>query len=129
MTAAAAFVLVGVFGPWLRSGARTRSSFDLLDLIGRLGFAEDGWFAWIVRLWPLVPLIVVGASIAEWMRRPFVSGALAVFAGLYVGGVAIGVSLAPDAGSIEAQWGVTVTGAGAIVILLTGVWTLATTRR
>lgn len=128
-TAAAAVVLTGVFAPWLRSGERRRSSFDLLDLAERLGFAEDGLFGWATRGWPLVPLLVVGATVAAWAGRLQLSGCLGVGAGLYVGGVAAGVSLAPDAGLIRTEWGVAVAAVGAAWMVASGVWALAGARR
>jgi hypothetical protein len=128
-TAAAGVVLVGVFAPWLRSGATTRSSFDLLDLAERLGFAQDGAFAWAVRFWPLVPLLVVSAVVALWLRRPITGGCLAIVGGLYVGGVAAGVSFAPDAGLIRTEWGVTLAAIGAVWLAATGAWALIAARR
>ncbi len=129
MTAAAGVVLSGVFAPWLRSGATTRSSFDLLDLAERLGFAEDGLFGWAARLWPLVPLLVVGAAVAAWARRCVLSGCLAVGSGMYVGGVAAGVSFAPDAGLIRTEWGVVLGAVGAVCMLASGLWMLASALR
>lgn len=127
MTAAGIVVLGGVFAPWLRSGETTRSSFDLLDIAERLGFAEDGLFGWAARVWPLVPLLVVGATVAAWAGRAVVSGCVAIVAGLYVGGVSAGVSFAPNAGLIRTEWGVPIAAVGAVWLLASGVWMLSTT--
>ena len=42
VTAGAAVLLVGTFLTWLRSGATERSSYDVFDLVDRLGFSEGG---------------------------------------------------------------------------------------
>ena len=107
VTSAGAGVIVSVFGPWLRSGARNRSSFELIDLVERLGFAPGGVFSWAVRLWPFVPLLVVTATVATWAARHRAGGALGIATGLYVTGVAAAVRLAPNAGLVRTGWGPT----------------------
>ena len=67
VTAGAAVLLVGTFLTWLRSGATERSSYDVFDLVDRLGFSEGGLVGWALRLWPLVPLLLVIAVIAWWV--------------------------------------------------------------
>ena len=66
VTAGAAVLLVGTFLTWLRSGATERSSYDVFDLVDRLGFSEGGLVGWALRLWPLVPLLLVLTVIAWW---------------------------------------------------------------
>jgi hypothetical protein len=66
-TAAGGATVVGTFLPWLRSGARWRSSYELLGLIDRLGIAR-GPGAWLLRWWPTVPLVVTLAVVAAWAR-------------------------------------------------------------
>ena len=66
VTAGAAVLLVGTFLTWLRSGATERSSYDVFDLVDRLGFSEGGLMGWALRLWPLVPLLLVLTVIAWW---------------------------------------------------------------
>lgn len=125
LTVSAAVALAGVFAPWLQSGSVQRSSFELFDLAERLGFASDGLFAWAVRPWPLVPLLLVAACVAAWYRRQTVAGALAGIGGLYVGGVVIGVTQAPDAGIIRTSWGLPLSGLGALALIGVAAWMLA----
>ena len=66
VTVGAAVVLVGTFLTWLRSGATERSSYDVFDLVDRLGFSEGGLVGWALRLWPLLPLVLVLAVVAWW---------------------------------------------------------------
>ena len=47
VTAGAAVLLVGTFLTWLRSGATERSSYDVFDLVDRLGFSEGGLMGWL----------------------------------------------------------------------------------
>ncbi len=125
-TGAGTVVLVGVFGPWLRSGSSTRSSFELLDLVERLGFAPDGPFGVAVRGWPLVPLLVVAATVACWAGRTTASVRLGFIGGLYVAGVAYGVRNAPDVGLVRTEWATDLSFvAGLGLVLITG-WVAAT---
>ena len=119
-------VLIGVFGPWLRSGTSTRSSFELLDLVERLGFTSGGLFDWAVRGWPFVPLLVVAAIVACWAGRVTLSIRIGFVAGLYVGGVALSVRNAPDAGLIRTGWAVDAALAGAVCLLAASIWIAAT---
>ena len=124
-TFAGVVVLVGVFGPWLRSGTSTRSSFELLDLVERLGFSPGGPFVWAVRGWPFVPLLVVAAIVASWAGRVTFGLRVGFVAGLYVTGVAFGVRNAPDAGLIRTGWAVDVSLAGGLCLQLASIWSAA----
>lgn len=125
---AAGVALIGVFGPWLLSGASRRSSFELLDLVDRLGFANDGVFAWVVRFWPVVPLMIVVSVVAAWADRPRASALVGVFSGLYVAGVSIGVNQAPDADLVRTTWGVQVAALGGLGLLAAAIWSLVVSR-
>jgi hypothetical protein len=122
LTVVCGLTLVGVFGPWLRSGSSTRSSFELLDLAERLGFASSGLFVWVVRPWPFVPVVVVAAAIAGWAARPVFAATAGVAVSLYVGAVALAVINAPDAGLIDVEWGAGVSLVGGILLLGTACW-------
>ena len=45
VTASAGVALLGVFAPWLKSGESRRSSFELVELVDRLGCTPDEAFA------------------------------------------------------------------------------------
>ena len=55
----ASIALIGTFLPWLASGSVDRSSYDLVDLVERLGFASGGAVDLALTLWPIVPLLLV----------------------------------------------------------------------
>ncbi|HSJ92305.1 MAG TPA: hypothetical protein VK917_09545 [Ilumatobacter sp.] len=116
-------VLVGSFLPWLASGTADRSSYDLLGIVDRLGFSPDGLVGWAVRLWPLLPLLLVVTVVshhvqidARWL--PVVRLGSTAVAALYAGSVALAVRLAPDVGLFEPRIGPWITLAGAILLAI-----------
>ncbi len=127
----AAVAVLGTFLPWLRSGSTDRSSYEMFDLIDRLGFTPGGIVEWAVRLWPLVPLLfVLGVVVqftmsihpaAVWARRQ-----TPMAAALYAGGVAGAIRLAPDAGLIAIRYGSWVTVIGSIVVVVATLWPVPT---
>ena len=95
MSVSAAVVLLGTFLPWVRFGARSRSSYRLLGLVDRLQFTRGSLQAAAVRAWPLVPLLLVAAVYATWLHRPRLGGSIGVVAAVYAGGLAVAVHRAP----------------------------------
>lgn len=119
-------VLVGSFLPWLASGTADRSSYDLLGIVDRLGFSPDGVVGWAVRLWPLLPLLLVVTVISHHITSdrswlPAVRSGTAALSALYAGAVALAVRLAPDIGLFEPRPGPWVTLAGALLLALSAV--------
>ncbi|MGH9135148.1 MAG: hypothetical protein ACRDZZ_14515 [Ilumatobacteraceae bacterium] len=113
----AAVTIVGSLRPWVASGRVDRSSYEIIDLVDRLGFAEEGPFELALRAWPLMPLLVVAATVAMWWRRHLVGPALALLGGVYAFCVALAVRLAPSAGLLRIRAGTTVTVVGALIFL------------
>jgi hypothetical protein len=113
MTIGAAAVLLGTFMPWLRSGTRGRTSYQLLGLVDRLEFAPDGPAAAAVRWWPIVPLLLVVAVIAAWWDRWYIASVAAAVAGCYALVFALVIRAAPG----RALAGTLVTIVGAVVLL------------
>ena len=116
-------VLVGSFLPWLASGTANRSSYDLLGVVDRLGFSPDGVVGWAVRLWPLLPLLLVATVISHHVRAdtpwlPIVRSASTATTALYAGSVSLAVRLAPDTGLFRPRIGPWVTLAGALLLAL-----------
>jgi hypothetical protein len=123
VTVGAAVLLVGTFLTWVRSGATQRSSYDVFDLVERLGFSEGGLVGWGLRLWPLVPLLLVATVITSW--SPFSSSGwtavrvvLTLVASLYAGGVALAVMNAPDVALFTVGPGPVVTLIGGVVMIV-----------
>jgi hypothetical protein len=114
----ALLMIVGCFLPWLRSGERERSSFELFGLVDRLGFASSGAFAWAVRLWPMVPLLAIVASIGVWYLSGLRIVAPALVATIYAGGVSIGMQQIPNSAFVGVGTGPLVTATGCVVMLV-----------
>jgi hypothetical protein len=119
-------VLVGSFLPWLASGTANRSSYDLLGIVDRLGFSPDGLVGWAVRLWPLLPLLLVVTVVSHHVRvnaawLPIVRSTSTVAAALYAGSVALAVRLAPEIGLFRPRIGPWITLAGAALLALSAV--------
>jgi hypothetical protein len=121
LTSGAAIVILGSFGPWVRSGARARSSYDVFELIDRLGFSPDGVVATAVRWWPVMPVLVVVATVMWWWGRDVPAAVVGFVAGGYAFATALAVSRAPDAGLISIGWGPRITMVGALVMVAASV--------
>lgn len=73
--AAACAVVAAAFLPWGRSGQRSRSSFELVDVAERAGLLPSPW-AGLAPIWYLVPALVGLAVIALAVGRPTMSAVL-----------------------------------------------------
>lgn len=114
MTAGAVVAILASFLRWIRSGEVSRSSYDILGLVHRLGFAPDGPIRILVEAWPLMPLTITAAVVAAWWGWRLVAVVLGVTGGLcaaVLGGVVaaavptsreVGVSGAPAATAVGA---------------------------
>ena len=131
MCAAGALVaVVASFLPWIRSGAVWRSSYDLLGLIHRLGFAPDGPIRLAVRLWPVMPLLVTVAVVAAWWSEhtaPRVVAAVSgCVGGLYAAALGIAVAVAaPDSAELAVSVAPVATAVGGVVTVLGSLLCLA----
>ncbi len=115
--AVGAFVMIGgSVLAWLRTGGRRRHSYELFDLVERLGFAPDGIGAWALRWWPLMPLLAVLAVVTAWWGWPRAGGAIGIAAALYAGGVGLAVGTASSP-AVDIARGPAVTAIGAAILL------------
>jgi hypothetical protein len=115
----ATIALIGTFLPWLASGSVDRSSYDLVDIVERLGFSSGGVIDLALTLWPIVPLLlVVSAVVAVAPRIPSVVGVgTGTVTGLYVGTIASAVLGAPSASLFTVRYGVWVSLCGSLALL------------
>jgi hypothetical protein len=124
VTAGAALAVVGTFLPWLRSGTRRRNSYEIFSLVERLGISQSSIVGLGLRLWPVVPLLLVLAVTFQWFPRKWVTIASVVVADVYAGGVAAAVEFAPSTSLIAVENGPVVTLVGTVILtagaLLTG---------
>lgn len=117
MVVGGALAVWGSFLGWVRTGSRSRNSYDVFRVVGRLGFAPDGPAATALRWWPLVPLLTVAAVVAVWWGWGRAGGVIGVVGALYAGAVGAAVVGAPAAGPVDIGIGPAVTTAGAMVLL------------
>jgi len=106
-----AVCVIGTLLPWLRSGERDRSSYQLAGVVSRL---LDGPTATVAKMWLVFPL-VASAVLAMLLVRGGLGSMLAAAAVAAVGAVfALLVARAPLPG-LAGLW-VTVVGAGCAVL-------------
>jgi hypothetical protein len=118
MAAGAALAIVGALLPWIRTGGRSRNSFDLFRIVRDLGFAPDGAAAAVIRGWPVVPFLAVVGVVGAWWGWPRLGGVIGIVAAVYAGAIGAAVLVAPTRGRVLARAiGPTVTTTGAVVLL------------
>lgn len=101
-TAGVGLILVGAFLPWLRSGSRQRTSFELFAVIERLELAPDGPAGYVVRLWPMMPAVLMVGVALLWWRLPKL-GALFLGIGVaHAGAMLLAMTVAPVAAGVGA---------------------------
>ena len=118
--------LVGTFLPWLRSGTRDRSSYEIFSLVDRLGISQSSVVGWGVRLWPVVPFLLVLAVTLQWFPRKWIGGIAVLVAVVYAGVVSNEVRSASsnsfitiENGPLVTLVGVVILAAGALAAILT----------
>lgn len=122
LTIAAAVIVIGTFAPWLRSGSTTRSSYDLLGLMSRLGIAPQGFVSTLVRWWPLVPLLATSAVVSAWWRWTSVAVAAAIVSVLYSGGVGTAIVVKSRSANIAIGPGPWICAIGGVAMLVAAGW-------
>ena len=106
----------GTFMPWVRSGARRRSSYEIFSLVDRLGFSASSVVGWGIRLWPVLPLLLVAAVTVLWFSTSWVSGLPAAVAVVYASVVSIAVRSARSSSLISVASGPLITLIGAAAV-------------
>lgn len=113
-----ALSLVGSFLPWMRTGERSRSSYELADVARRLNILSGGFERGVVRVWPFVPMVTVLAVLALVFWFGALSRVVAVVVALFVLGVALLVTNAP----VDSLGGTQVTAVGAALVMVAALW-------
>jgi hypothetical protein len=126
-TVAAAVVLVGTVLPWMSTGSRTRTSYQLMGLLSRLDIAPDGWVSELIRWWPVVPLLVTSAVVLAWWRWTIAALVVAALTVAYVGGVGFQIVTAARDSGVDIGPGPWVCTIGGVDLLLSSVWLAVST--
>ena len=102
--------MLASFAPWLRSGARSRTSYELFEIVDRLDLLGEGTLRWVPRIWVCVPVL---AAVSLTL---FVSGIpkWAAAAAAVVGGFSLLVGWAVQDVPLAAEWGSRIGVAGGI---------------
>jgi hypothetical protein len=116
---------IGTLQPWVASGTRNRNSYDIAELVGRLGFAPDGPVGIGLRAWPLVPLMLVVAAAAAWWGQRAIGAVVGILGAVYAGGVGAAVARAPDGGLLRVLDGPRLTVIGGVLVLVGSIVTAA----
>lgn len=117
LTAGGVAVIVGTFLPWVASGTAERSSYEVFEVVDRLGFSPDGPVGWAMRLWPMVPLLMVLAAAASWFEYRVLAITVGAVGGLYAAAVGFAVDQAPKEGLVRVLGAPLFTGLAAAVVL------------
>lgn len=111
-----AAIVIGSFGPWLRSGERLRTSYELFQVADRLGFLGGGAVRWLPRVWVCVPFAAALALTCHVRGRHAAGASIAAV----VAAAALVVAGAVIASPLSTVWG-SVLGVAAAVTTLLGV--------
>ncbi len=120
LTIGALVTLAGTFLSWVGSGGADRSSYEVFGIVERLGFSPGGIVGWALRLWPLVPLVLVLSVIAHWVHHPSVRWprhTVTTVAVIYPGVTSVALLNAPEVGLFRVGPGPWFTLAGVLVML------------
>jgi hypothetical protein len=113
-TIGAVVALVGTFQPWVRSGRRHRTSYEIFSLIDRLGISRSSVVGWGLRLWPIVPFLLALAITLLWFPRRWLGAGIVVLAVAYAAIVSVAVRRAPSTSLIAIERGPLITLIGTI---------------
>jgi hypothetical protein len=124
-TTGAMVALVGTFQPWVRSGERLRSSYEIFSLVDRLGISRSSVVGWGLRLWPVVPFLLVLSITLLWFARRWPAATIVVVAVVYAGAVSLAVRRAHSTSLITIERGPLITLVGVAGLAVGAVLALA----
>ena len=124
VVAGTGIALLGTFLPWVRSGERDRSSYDLAEVVRRLGLLSSPAARAAVWCWSAVPVVLAIGLGAMLLRGGVAARCVATITSLYPLVVAVWLWQSP----VQVRVGVPVTAVGAALVLLGGVLPTVTRR-
>lgn len=116
MTIGALVALFGTLLPWLRSGTKMRSSYEIFSLVDRLGISPSSVIGWGVRIWPIVPLLLAATVTLHWFHRRWMAGGVTTLTVVYTGVVSGALQLAPSTSLVAVEHGTIVTLTGSLLV-------------
>jgi hypothetical protein len=121
-------LVVSMFGPWVRSGSNHRNSFELVDLIDRLGFTPNGPIETAIRGWPFAPLLVVVAVVLTIWLTGRTGAIVAIVVGAAIGIVGLAMRTVPESSLIGTGWGSALAVVSGLTMVVGGVAILVSRR-
>jgi hypothetical protein len=113
------------FGPWLRSGASRRSSYEVVRAAQDLGLLH-GWVQpTAAAAWYFVPLVAAIALLAVALDRPVLAAGLLAVIGAAVSVLAVKLTLGP----LSTDWGTSAGLVGGLLALAAAVEVIIHERR
>lgn len=120
--------VTSMFAPWVRSGSNYRNSFEVVDLVDRLGFADDGPVESAFRFWPMAPLAVVVAVVLTIWLQGRTGSIVAIVVGSSIGSVGLAMRTFPESTLIGTGRGSIAAAVGGLSMVAGGVTMLASRR-
>jgi hypothetical protein len=116
-TIGAMVALLGTFLPWVRSGQRPRSSFEIFSLVDRLGISRSSVVGWGLRMWPVVPLLLALSVTLLWFARGSLAAAIVAVTVVYAGVVGAAIRFGRSTSLVTVENGpiITLVGLAALV--------------
>ena len=108
------------FLPWVRTGERERTAFELIDAARTLHFLDSGVLRLLAAAFYFVPLAAALGWVAELSQQPRLARALAGLTALFGSLVALGVETA----AVPALAGVRATLVAAVAVIVGGTYEL-----
>lgn len=120
MLAGAALVAATGFLPWVRTGERERSAFELIDAARMLDVLDSGVLRALAVAFYFVPFAAMLCFVAVLSQQPRIAAVLAIGTGLLGLLVALGVETA----AVTALSGVRATVVAAVAVIVGGTFEL-----
>jgi len=119
VTGGALLTLIASFLGWVRSGTVHRSSYEILGLVHRLGFAPNGWTRTFIRLWPIMPLLLAVAVVAAWWGWRWVAAIVGIAGGAYATALGLVVASAvPESSEVGVSAAPLLTAIGGMTVIV-----------
>lgn len=120
MLGGAAVVAAAGFLPWVRTGERERSAFELIDAARMLDVLDSTLLRALATAFYFVPLVAMLCWVAELAQQPRVAAVLGIACGLLGLLVALGIETA----AVTALAGVRATLIAAVAVIVGGTYGL-----
>lgn len=127
LTATTVVAVAATFGPWLRTGSATRTSYEVVRAGERLEVMTAGPQSVVSAIWAFLPMVAALSILASTLHRRYLAAGSAAVVGLAVAALAAVVTRAPRSADWGAQAGLA-SGSALVVVALAVAWTTRSSR-